>query len=208
MNTDKNKYVVYIHYEPDTLKPFYVGEGTIERAFFGSKRNSEWQKNVINHGGYLVDIIFKSDSKEEVVELEIATGISLIDEGYKLTNVWLGHRFEKGGVLVDKTRMPFYGKKNPQFSENLKKWNLNHRGKNSPNWGRNREDLSKRNKEGKFNRFKRPIKCVEENIEFERVKDAKEWAKDKGLKGWNTIGSSANNGTTSAGYHWKYLSGR
>ena len=204
----ENKYVVYIHYDPITLEPFYIGQGTKERAYAGSIRNRYWYQKVVNQGGYLVDVVFEGIDKKDAEYMEICLGISLIDSGYQLTNIYLGKQFSSGQVMVDKTKSYWAGKKNHKFSESLKKWNYEHRGENSPNFGRKRLDVSLRNKNGNFKRYNREIICVETGEKFDKLKDAKEWLKSIGKKNWNNIGAAASSGDACSDFHWRYVKDR
>ena len=38
----KQVYYVYVHYDPDTSKPMYVGMGQKGRALNGQTKNVEW----------------------------------------------------------------------------------------------------------------------------------------------------------------------
>lgn len=75
-------YFLYRHVRLDTNVPFYIGIGTkslkehysfkfeYTRAFFaGKSRNSYW-KNIVNKTKYRVDILYETNSQEEIIEKE------------------------------------------------------------------------------------------------------------------------------------------
>ena len=67
---DKNKICVYFHYYNDEKYPFYIGEGTLSRAYRFSSRNNEWKDKVEDISLVRV-VIYKFDiSKEEAIIIE------------------------------------------------------------------------------------------------------------------------------------------
>ena len=78
---DLKRICVYLHYYDDEKLPFYVGQGTIQRAFNFISRNKLWKDKVKDLSKIKVDI-FKIDiSVEESINLEK----ELIDK-YKIYN--------------------------------------------------------------------------------------------------------------------------
>lgn len=67
-----DKYCVYRHRRHDTNKIFYIGIGTIERAYKKSKyqRNFFWV-NITNKTTYSVEILKENLTWDDAVELEI-----------------------------------------------------------------------------------------------------------------------------------------
>lgn len=65
-------YVVYQHRRKDNNEIFYIGEGTLKRAYQDEKnrRNSLWIQTVQEAGGFEVDILAKGLTKEESLKLE------------------------------------------------------------------------------------------------------------------------------------------
>lgn len=90
-NHNGNDYVVYEHINPKTNVVFYVGYGTLARAYSiyssSAGRPEEWRKIVTSYG-CVVNIVKPNLSKEEAKELEA----TLIDK-YK--------RIIDGGTLVN-----------------------------------------------------------------------------------------------------------
>lgn len=85
---DLNRICVYLHYYDNEINPFYVGQGSINRAFSFSRRNKLWKEKVIDITKVKVNI-FKIDiTIEESIKIEK----ELIDK-YK--------RIENGGCLVN-----------------------------------------------------------------------------------------------------------
>lgn len=85
---DLNRICVYLHYYDKEQNPFYVGQGSIRRAFSFTSRNKLWKEKVIDITKVKVNI-FKIDiTIEESIQLEK----ELINK-YK--------RIENGGCLVN-----------------------------------------------------------------------------------------------------------
>lgn len=67
------KYYTYLHTRLDTNEVFYVGIGkskNYKRAYSKYNRNKYW-KNIINVTKYKIEIVFESDSYDEVKQKEI-----------------------------------------------------------------------------------------------------------------------------------------
>lgn len=85
---DLNRICVYFHYYDEEQNPFYVGQGSVQRAFNFISRNKLWKEKVKDTSKVKVNI-FKIDiSIEESIKIEK----ELIDK-YK--------RIENGGCLVN-----------------------------------------------------------------------------------------------------------
>lgn len=85
---DLNRICVYLHYYDKEQNPFYVGQGSVRRAFSFTSRNKLWKEKVIDITKVKVNI-FKIDiTIEESIQLEK----ELINK-YK--------RIENGGCLVN-----------------------------------------------------------------------------------------------------------
>lgn len=67
---DLNRICVYLHYYDNEINPFYVGQGSINRAFSFSRRNKLWKEKVIDITKVKVNI-FKIDiTIEESIKIE------------------------------------------------------------------------------------------------------------------------------------------
>lgn len=87
---DYNRHVVYEHYYDTEEKPFYVGEGTLQRAFVlcGTRRNSYYNQKAKNINLIRVKIVAIDITTKEALDLET----KLIDK-YK--------RISDGGTLIN-----------------------------------------------------------------------------------------------------------
>ena len=65
-----NSKCVYRHRRLDNFNVFYIGIGTINRAYSKLNRNKHW-KNVVNCCGYVVEILVNGVSADDAKELEI-----------------------------------------------------------------------------------------------------------------------------------------
>ena len=104
--TDK---VVYLHIRNDNNEPFYVGIGSIKRAYSKNGR-SQWWKRIFNIASRSVYILYNGLTSQEAKQLEIETIKKLKDKNFELCNLTDGG----DGRL---------GSKQPQsFIENHKKF--------------------------------------------------------------------------------------
>lgn len=83
MTQDK---VVYLHIRNDTNKPFYVGIGSIKRAYSKNGR-SQWWKRIYNVASRSVHILYNGLTSIEAKQLEIDTIKKLKDKGFELCNL-------------------------------------------------------------------------------------------------------------------------
>lgn len=69
---DYERQCVYLHYYDNEDKPFYVGQGTIQRAFVlcGTRRNDSYNKKAIDINKIRVEIVAIDITPQEGVELE------------------------------------------------------------------------------------------------------------------------------------------
>ena len=183
-----NDFVVYIHYTLDTNKPFYIGEGKLRRSTTNCGRNSFW-RNVYEKHGKRVEIYKDGLTKKDAQILESQLIKKFLNEGHKLTNILECSR----SVFIE-------NRKNPKLSQ----WNKEHSGELSPVWGLKRPDLSERNKNGDFNRYKNPVRCNETGQVFESVKEASIFF---GRKPTNSHITQQIKGDrkTALGYTWEYI---
>ena len=71
-DTDKNRICVYFHYYNNERNPFYIGQGTLDRAVRMGKhhRNEKWFEKVKNISLVKVEIIHIDITIEESIKLE------------------------------------------------------------------------------------------------------------------------------------------
>ena len=72
MEEDNTQYktLVYRHRRLDTFEIFYIGIGSIKRAYLKHGRNKHWN-NIVNKTNYQVEIIAENLDWETACELEI-----------------------------------------------------------------------------------------------------------------------------------------
>lgn len=83
MTQDK---VVYLHIRNDTNKPFYVGIGSINRAYSKNGR-SQWWKRIYNVASRTVYILYSGLTSQEAKQIEIETIKKLKENGFELCNL-------------------------------------------------------------------------------------------------------------------------
>ena len=88
--------VVYRHINLDLNKVFYIGVGTIKRAYDYKRRNTEWLK-VANSSLIETELLFECDTREEAYQKEIEF-IALYGRVDKQTGT-LVNRTDGGGWL-------------------------------------------------------------------------------------------------------------
>ena len=192
-------FVVYEHYTPDTNEIFYVGEGRPDRPYSTRNRNRFWKFKVKKHNGFVVKIIHTNIEKTKAEELEKELILYYKKNGITLTNLCDGTMFDSHWLIgKPKEIHPMFGssRTNPKLAE----WNKIHCGDKSPVYGLKRPDLSERNKNGNFKRFTRKIKCVELDIDFNSIKEAKTF-----FNGNSNINRALSENKTAFGYHWVYI---
>lgn len=96
---DYNRHVVYEHYYDDEILPFYVGEGTIHRAFvIGENRRTIHYNNKVKDVNLVkVKIVAIDISIKEAIEIEtkLINKYKRISDGGSLINV----DYKRGGGL-------------------------------------------------------------------------------------------------------------
>lgn len=149
MNTEdkQHKTLVYRHRRLDTNKIFYIGIGTLKRAYTTNSRNIHW-KRIVNKTKYEVEILQENLDWDTACELEIflielygrvnsGTGIlcNLTDGGDGQLNIirseetkqklkqnharpWLGRKHSK--ETLNKQKEIKLGNKNPMFGKSGK----------------------------------------------------------------------------------------
>lgn len=204
MNLIKNRYCVYAHITKDTNELFYIGEGIEKtRPYSTRNRNRYWNFKVKKHG-FVVKIIRSGLTKEEAENIESKIIIICKKLKINIVNFCVGPMIKNHWIKnATPDQYPNKGRKNPKLSEIVRARNLGKYGKDSNVYGLKRPDLSKRNKEGNFNRFSRKIICIETGQIFESIKSANNFFG----KNYNIIRAIKEN-KTAGGYHWAYLENR
>lgn len=111
---------VYVHIRLDTGKVFYVGMGTIKRAYESYKRNIHW-KRIINKTNFLVKIVSENLTWEEACKLEINTILKF--KSNNLCNMTDGGDGSKGLSPSEETRekIRMFHKDKPKSKESKEK---------------------------------------------------------------------------------------
>lgn len=93
---DYNRQCVYMHFYDKEENPFYIGQGTIQRAFVfkGSRRNAPYNDYVKDINLIRVKIVSIDNTVTEGVKLEtkLINKYKLIKDGGSLINIDLGGR--------------------------------------------------------------------------------------------------------------------
>lgn len=105
---DYNRHVVYEHYYDNEELPFYVGEGTLQRAFVlkGNRRTSYYNEKAKDINLIHVKIVAIDVSTEEALELEtnLINKYKRISDGGSLINI----DYKRGGGLRTSLEKPVY----------------------------------------------------------------------------------------------------
>lgn len=105
---DYNRHVVYEHYYDNEELPFYVGEGTLQRAFVlcGTKRTSYYNEKAKDINLITVKIVAIDISIEEAIKLEtkLIDKYKRMSDGGSLINV----DYKRGGGLRTSLEKPVY----------------------------------------------------------------------------------------------------
>lgn len=118
---DYNRICVYAHYYDNEINPFYIGQGTIARAFAFSNniRNKSWKNKV---------------KQKELVHVEIINIDITIEESIKIEKELI----KKYGLIIDNTGCltnENKGGKNCQIGRNNYFYNKHFINENNPNYG-------------------------------------------------------------------------
>lgn len=110
---DYNRHVVYEHYYDNEELPFYVGEGTLQRAFVlcGNRRTSYYNEKAKDINLIKVKIVAIDVSNEEALEIEtnLINKYGKISEGGSLVNM----DYKRGGGRRESIEKKVY-----QFDKN------------------------------------------------------------------------------------------
>ena len=156
MEEDNTQYktLVYRHRRLDTFEIFYIGIGSIKRAYLKHGRNKHWN-NIVNKTNYQVEIIAENLDWETACELEILliTQYGRVNSGTgKLCNLTDGGEGQLNVIKSEETKRklkenharPWLGRKHTE--ETKKKKKEVKLGDKNPMYGRSGK-LSPRSKE-------------------------------------------------------------
>jgi len=192
----RSDFVVYAHYKQDNNELFYIGEGTVKRAYSKHSRSKYWKNTVKKHNGFITKILYENLTKEMAEYIETNLIKFYKEIGYHIVNFCIGPAFKNHWLLNSpKERHPMFGKKMPEQSKRIIEWNKLHSGVKSPTYGLKRPDLTERNKLG-LNCKK--IICIETNEVFDSIKKASE-------KYGRISQKALKFGNKSRGFHWEYF---
>ena len=88
-------HTTYAHYKPDGTM-FYVGKGSISRAYSKAGRNVVWKRTVEKHGGFSVEILGRWKTEQEAFDHEIFLIDTIKKMGLPLVNIAEGGLGSKG----------------------------------------------------------------------------------------------------------------
>lgn len=102
---DYERQCVYLHFYDKEEKPFYIGQGTIQRAFVfkGNRRNSKYNEKVKDINLIHVEIVAIDVTSEEGVNIEtqLISAYKFIEDGGSLVNTEIGGRGGSRGKYSD-----------------------------------------------------------------------------------------------------------
>lgn len=80
-------FYTYAHYLADSGKVFYVGKGSRNRAWQGSRQRSKWWQRVVEKHGYTVEVLSHWESESDAFEHEKLLIASFRELGHPLVNM-------------------------------------------------------------------------------------------------------------------------
>lgn len=102
---DYERRCVYLHYYDEEEQPFYVGIGTLQRAFVfsGSRRNNKYNAKVKDINFIKVEIVEIDITEERGIQLEkdLVAKYKFIEDGGSLVNIVAGGRGGSIGKYSD-----------------------------------------------------------------------------------------------------------
>jgi DNA invertase Pin-like site-specific DNA recombinase len=96
-------HATYAHYKPDGSM-FYIGKGSIRRAYSKAGRNVVWNRTVEKHGGFKVEILGRWSTEQEAFDHEIFLIDTIKKMGTPLVNISDGGRGSTGFRHTDEHR--------------------------------------------------------------------------------------------------------
>jgi hypothetical protein len=89
------EHCTYAHYKPDGTM-FYIGKGSIKRAYSSQGRNVVWNRTVKKYGGFEAKILVQWENEEDAFSHEILLIDCLKELGVPLVNIARGGLGSKG----------------------------------------------------------------------------------------------------------------
>lgn len=136
---------VYRHIRLDKNEPFYIGIGSIKRAYEKSRRNKYW-KNIVNMTEYRVDILFEDLTWEGACEKEIEFiqiyGRKDLNSG-TLVNMTDGGEGAGGRILSKETKLKISKAHKGRKHTNEAKKNMSLGQQKRTNWKQNRSNVKR-----------------------------------------------------------------
>lgn len=229
-------YYVYVHKKATSGEVFYVGKGTADRAWQkGYKRNQHW-KRIVDKYGYTVELVetgyqnwYAIEREIQLIEFYGINNLCNITDGGE--NGGAGRKWsdesraklsaskkgkpnpliageknhmktkeskEKISAILKGRKMPWMnGEKNPAFKlENRIATSLRCKGKKRPEITGANHKLAKK------------VLCIETEITFDSISEAKKWLIDNGklLASHANISSACSGRLKKAyGFNWRYV---
>lgn len=115
-------YVTYAHYKPDGTI-FYIGKGSIKRAYTSTGRNQIWKRTVEKYKGFDVKILCTWKTEEEAFQHEILLINCFRDLGFSLVNIANGGMGASGFRHTDEHKEKLSKQmkvKNPMFDSKFR----------------------------------------------------------------------------------------
>jgi hypothetical protein len=88
-------YTTYAHYKPDGSM-FYIGKGSVRRAYSKAGRSIVWNRTVKKYGGFETKILAWWETEKEAFDHEIFLIQTFKEMGIKLVNIADGGKGSKG----------------------------------------------------------------------------------------------------------------
>lgn len=194
---NKMKKVVYGHYTLEG-KLFYIGTGSLKRAYSKHSRNKLWKKITNNGANFSVELLYQNLEEDVANYIERRLIETFLKEGnVTLCNFCIGGMHDSHWLKNSpKERHPMYGKQRPDSSLRMSEWNKGRSGSLSPTFGLKRPDLAARNKANA-----RKIRLIELDLIFESCSDLKDYLGVTYFK-YNVVG---NPNRKFRGYHFEYV---
>jgi len=88
-------FYTYAHYKPDG-SIFYIGKGSVRRAYSAAGRNTRWQRTVKKYGEFKIELLAQWSLEQDAFDHEIFLIDTFKKLGYDLVNIAEGGKGSKG----------------------------------------------------------------------------------------------------------------